>query len=512
MGDSMADVVHDGPAVLSMPSGDRSVLAAFSRRVTTALLVRQIIRFSAAGCIVLAVGVLVLRVAFHWTSGALLWTLMLLAPLAGAAVVSAFRARPRQWQLLAELDRLNRCGGLLLAGQEVDLLNWRADVKLLPALRWRAGRPLIMLCGAAIFLAGAFAMPEKATVRQGGQLMIGRQADDLLRQIEALKKEDIIKPQQAGQIAAMVKDLKQQSSGEDPARTFEALEHLQRQLQQAAADAAQKAASDAQKASAAQGVAQALSEAGSKMAASDSAEAMKALSQLALQLAKENSLLEQSMSDELQAACEQSAAGNAQLSSEQMQDLAEALGESAAGLEGMLGRMAAAGTIDPELLRQCRAAMAGRMLSDAELAQLADAMCEACKDGLEPGELAGLVGCSGLARGDDGDGSPGKGGINRGRGDAGLALNNETDTQNAKFEKKMVTPASAAAMKEHRLMGISQGAPTVSAKGEDDTHGALAGAGTGAGSAAAQVILPQHRQAVADYFQRRKGTPATSPR
>ena len=48
----------------------------------------------------------------------------------------------------------------------------------------------------------------------------------------------------------------------------------------------------------------------------------------------------------------------------------------------------------------------------------------------------------------------------------------------------------------------SKATPQLSANDVSDQHGALDDAATGGGSAHAQVILPEHRQAVREFFKR----------
>jgi hypothetical protein len=52
------------------------------------------------------------------------------------------------------------------------------------------------------------------------------------------------------------------------------------------------------------------------------------------------------------------------------------------------------------------------------------------------------------------------------------------------------------------MVGVSKATPELSANDITAQHGALDNAAAGGGSAHAQVVLPEHRQAVRNFFQR----------
>src|SRR5579884_2213941 len=72
----------------------------------------------------------------------LLWGL-LSAPVALVpAVVLALRRLPTTQAVRALLDQRSACGGMLMAGAETDLGDWRKELPQVgqPRLRWRSGR------------------------------------------------------------------------------------------------------------------------------------------------------------------------------------------------------------------------------------------------------------------------------------------------------------------------------------------------------------------------------------
>jgi hypothetical protein len=75
-----------------------------------------------------------------------------------------------------------------------------------------------------------------------------------------------------------------------------------------------------------------------------------------------------------------------------------------------------------------------------------------------------------------------------------------TSEQDQKFKEHALPPANH--LSGAQLVGISKTAPKLNDAAVADTPGALAAANAGGGSAHAQSILPEHRQAVQNYFKR----------
>ena len=95
----------------------------------------------------------------------------------------------------------------------------------------------------------------------------------------------------------------------------------------------------------------------------------------------------------------------------------------------------------------------------------------------------------------------GKGGVDRGRGDAPMTWTDPSSGKGAKF-KEQVLPSSMSSLKDSQLVGRSTGAPEIDKSGAQKSGG-LKGAAAGGGSAFTQTVLPRHRGAVNRYFERR---------
>ncbi len=133
------------------------------------------------------------------------------------------------------------------------------------------------------------------------------------------------------------------------------------------------------------------------------------------------------------------------------------------------------------------------------------ALCEKAGE-LDPEGLIAVLGEDGKESADspDGDGLPGRGGLNRGRGDAAMTWQQGVGKEDAAFKEKVLPPAAMASLKKSRLVGVSSGDPTAKKSAGGSSGGALAAAQAGGGEARTQTILPEHEKTVERYFSREK--------
>ena len=80
-----------------------------------------------------------------------------------------------------------------------------------------------------------------------------------------------------------------------------------------------------------------------------------------------------------------------------------------------------------------------------------------------------------------------------------MTWNNNTSEQDQKFQEHALPPSSH--LDDAQLVGVSKAAPELSGD-VSAQHGALDNAVASGGSAHAQVILPEQRQAVQNFFKR----------
>lgn len=427
---------------------------------------------------------IMLRIFWQIDQRLLLWGLAGLAPAAAAAIVLARRKTPSSRAIRAALDRHGSLGGLLMAAGDDDIGRWRERIARvpLPALRWRSGRQWMLLLMSLGFLAAVFLAPDRYLPASGiTVLQIGSEVQKLADRVQVLKQEQIVPPEKAEVWEKALDRIRQEALGKDPAKTMEAIDHLEQSFSKAAAEAAQSAIKQSEAASRAQELAQALPQAQGQMDPKQFSEAMKELAQMTEQAAAESQALADSLSSDLQDACRRG-----EFSAEQLRDLAKALGNCKACQRGKILKMIDAKLIDADQLILCDKAC------QCDEAALVAALCE-CKDGKE------------FAAALDGDGLPGRGGITRGRGDAAMTWSQGVNKGDAAFKEKVLPPSAVASMKESRLAGVSVADPTAAKPGGGSTGGALTAAAAGGGAAHSQIILPEHEKTVQRYFNREKG-------
>ena len=429
--------------------------------------------------------VLVLRAAAGVDRLWLLWGMAGLAPAICVAGLLARRRMVSPSAVRAILDGQSRAGGLLMAAEETDLGSWRGRMPPPAALgpHFRGRKVWALLGAAAVFVMLGFAVPDRfATMHGGHALQIGNEIEKLQEQIETLNEEEIIDMEKADALQKKLDQIEANASGDDPVKTWEALDHLESQAAKTAKEAAEEAISQTEKLTKAQALAEGLIKDLGRMDPKTLAEAMKELAEMTKQTSEDNKALAEELSDELQQACE-----NCSLTPEQIEQLAEALKKCKGDIGQMLENLSKAGLIDLETVELAE------KLGEFDCAGLADLLDENCPEGMSVAEVVDAW-CRGR---------PGRGGISRGRADAPMTWTEGTDAQGAKFKEQVLPPASLAALKESKLVGISTGTPETPKSGPDSGTGALKGAASGAGSARTHTVLPRHRGAVRRYFERK---------
>jgi len=465
---------------------DRAVRA-FLRKATTTLALRHALKWSAAWLFFWGLVVLLLRAAFGADALPLVWGLAALAVILAAALAAAVRRRPSAASAYALVDCTSSCGGLVMASSETALGAWESAVPPLraPVLVWRDRRTPILFAAACVFVAISFAVPRRfVTAGVASPLRVEKEVAALKEQIEALKEEKVIPPEQAAEMEERLRQTAEAASGEDPAKTWEALDHLTDVTAKAARTSAEEAAREAEKIARAESLAEGLSKDAAKISPAALAEGMKELAKMVDKAAAESAALKEGLSKELREAC----AGGS-LTPGQCGELAKFLGECREGMAEALGRLADAKLIDAELAERCASLKPGGAEGEGLAAFLA----------ASGGEDSGLSSLDQINLWLDG--APGRGGVTRGRADAPMIWKDPTSSEGVEFKEEALAPG-ASNPKESRLVGVSVGAPTAEAGGGPAKAGALGDAQSGGGSANTRTILPRHRGAVQRYFQR----------
>jgi hypothetical protein len=430
-------------------------------------------------------GVAVLVFRFQGLSA--LTSFVFLAPLAVVAlvpaVVLACRRLPSRAAVRAVLDRHSRCGGLLMAGGEVELGGWRRIMPAVsqPRLQWRSTRAWGLLAAGVAFVLLGLLLPQSfAEIGAAPGLNIDKQKAKLEKQIDVLKEEAILEPRKADDFKAKLEQVRRDALGREPVKTLDALDHLKEEFRQIAQKAAEPIAHKNETLGQAETMADVLKKKPMEMSPKAMAEAMKELAVLTRKTAAENEAVRQKfeLDKELTDAMKEG-----ELNPEQLEKLKELLKDAKGDLSEQLARLSKADLIDADLLEQADKA------GDCDCEELAAYL--KAKGGSE--ELSKVVlACQ----------KPGRGGVTRGPGAAGMSWKDPTTEDGFKFKQEALPPARLQALKDSKLSGVSSGSPQKGNEGGPVESSALSGAAAGGGSASTQIVLPRHRGTVERYFSR----------
>jgi hypothetical protein len=461
----------------TMQDNRAKAIAQFRWHAASLLVLRQCLHYFFVWTMIWATGVVVLRAIFRIDPTVLWWGAIGLLIAAVVGVVLAIRQIPTAEVSRAVVDRHSGCGGLLMAAADVPIGVWGEKIACVsgPKIAWRSGRQWAMFLASAAFLAAAFLAPDRYLPSLDANVLhVDDEIQKLAEKVKLLKQEKVLSPQKAEALEKDLERVRKEATGKDPAKTMEAMDHLEQSLKKTAAEAAESSVKQAEKANRAEELAKALQAARGQMDPKQFSEAMKEMSRMANEAAAENKELQQQLSKELQEACKKS-----QLSDEQLKELAKALKECKSSQQCKLGKLAQGKLVDAEFMKACNKA------GKCDEAALAKALCNCKKNG----ELESLL-CNKNGPGGGGPSAP-------------ITWSEEVKKGDAVFKEKILPPANANSLKGSQVVGMSAGTPTTSQTTEgESTGGALQNANAGGGESHSQVILPEHEKTVRRYFDR----------
>jgi hypothetical protein len=426
----------------------------------------------AGWCLLWGLSVLLLRLVFHLGVAYMFLGFGGILPVAVVAAVWALRKTPALAEVRAVLDSRAGMGGLLMAQGQMDIGPWIDRIPPVepPALEWRWRRTAMQVLACAVLVAVGLLMPDRyLRAVSAPSLELGSEVRDLAEKIEVLKQEKIIPAETAREMQESLEKLRKESVGTDPVAALESLDHLGQSIKKLAESAAEETAKTAEAADAAEALAATLSEGAGQMDSQVKADAIKELAELTQQATAASQALAAGRGHVLGEAVAGACAGK-ELTPEQLKQLCEAMGQCRAGELARLGRLCKAGLASEAMLSACCGSGQG-----------------------DPSALAAVSARAGL---------PGRGGIDRGRGDAAMTWTSGVNPENTQFKEVRLAPA-AASLKDALLTGVSAAAPNVAAGPGEPPGGGVLGPSEGeSGSAYRHAVLPRYRRTVQRYFER----------
>jgi hypothetical protein len=459
-------------------SHDEQIVARFYRHLVRWFVLRQSVAAVTAWAFLWGTAILVLRATQGTSVPTLLWGAVGLPIALGLAAWVAIRKLPDRSAVRALLDAKGECGGLLMAGAECDLGAWEAKPSAteLPRLTWRGQRALGYLAASVAYVALAFLLPASGLADSEQSLDVTRPTNRLAEQVRVLQEEKILPAERAENLKQKIDDLRSQSTGKNPAKTLEALDHLNDTVRQAGQKAAEEKARQASQLGKVEAGAEALEKTAPALDPKDAAELMKELAAMAQKAASDNDAFASELAKELAEAMKEG-----KLSPEQLKKLAEAAKNAKNGIAKTGKNLHNAKLIDADQLKQCEG---GQCDSEGLAKFLAkNGGKKSLKEGLREQE--------------------GNGGVSEDEaGNTSLTFGDRSSDEGAKFKEEALPPSELSALKESQLAGVGKAPPKRDPNVPPPKAGSLTVAATGGGSANTAPVLPQHRAATDRYFDR----------
>jgi len=451
-----------------------SALQSFARNLQWLLTLRLAVQLATVWFFTWGVVILALRI---FGVQNIYWLTMGLFAVAPLALVASWRAKKQRAPLTkirASYDHINACGGIIMSAETLDADAWMAQLPRIaaPRLRWRSGRAFLLLMSSAVFVMITLLLPNRLTHFPGHRLEIGQIVQQLKAEVNVLAQEKIIDPQKSAELQKQLSQLQDDSLGYDPAKTWEALDHIKQSDSDEAHQAAQEALDKTTSLAEAETLAKAMEQAAdSGMNATTASQAAQDLASMLSAAKLDDGLLNAQIPPAL-------LAGLTGLNKEQMEKLLQ-------GLEANKGLL----SMDVSNLMNLK------MIDAATLAKLeAAGLCE------NPDALADYLStctncdnallCMRLGKGGPGGGGPG----------APMTWSDGASEKDLKFQEHALPPSPH--LSQAQLIGVSKAAPQLAGSDISAQHGALDNAAAAGGAANARVILPEQRQAVQTYFKR----------
>ena len=456
-------------------------IEALRRRLVAVAAWDHAVRGTTVWIFLLGAAMLVCRLLHYRLTPAFVASLPLVPILLAAAAILAVRRSPTKEAVAALLDAHFTQGGLVMASEAGLARQW-PEASLPPmAVQWQGRQPLLVLLAAISFLLAALWVPlERMGAGADLPLEIEAMVEQLEERIDLLKEIELIEEEQAQEWKTLMHALQQESSGTDPVATWEALDQLEKRIEDQAAIEVATRRQEVQKREELVAALKAALQAYEENRETADA-AMKELSTLLQKAAEDNPNLKALLESLAEAGAQPLAAGG-MLDQKTAQMLAERLSQMT----------------EEDLMRMQQLMQQG--LGQAAAGSPRPGDMESLKRFLEENpECSNLVACAGLSP------SPGNGGVSRGPGTAPISWLNETSEEGVDFKEETLTASQTDSLKESLLVGESLGAPEVDSEAAGSTGGALTGSQANDSAAATYQVLPRHRDAVNRFFNREEG-------
>jgi hypothetical protein len=445
-----------------LPASVRPTLRRLARRVAVGLFLEIWPRWAIGSLLLAGTVALLCRIFFSSVAGLLPW--LWVVPVASVipVVVLCMRRAYRPAEIAALADSLSGGQGTLLAVIETKDPQWSdapalESLKQLPMPRLRFWRRLAPVLASAFFLLTALLLPQRMISGPRSTVLANDIVSDLKSTIEELKQQDLLTPEEQKNLEEEIERIRKDALDRVDASSWEAADALREKMSVGLSqkeDALNWAEQSLARFAAA-------AQAGTPPSAAQAEELANAIQKLA-----QTGMLADAPADlqSLIGGEDALAGGNVQLPT------------------------------DPRDLRRLTAALA-KHLGDraARFGNLRQLPREAGR--FDPGEFEEFN----YEQGPEGDGDPGNGGLNRGRGDANLTWGDESLPFD-RFKSVALPPGSVRSPDDWSPVAVLPGAPKESPERSLSSTG-VQFSGTAGQSAWRRTLAPRHYSAVKRYFE-----------
>ena len=450
--------------------------------------------------------ILVLRFAYDVPRPPLAWGAAGIPLLALLSFLIEWSRRPSVAQARAFLDSKNECGGLLMArgmpGEEA----WKDQMATLssPRLRLKTGSVSLCLVMAVGFLAAGLLLPQKLIQQQfESPLQIDQVVEELASDIEELEQADLLDEEKATELTEQLNNIEAAAEGTDPMKTWEALDHLEKVIEDSKQEALEQQMAELEDISKAEAMASTLEQLAGESdgkngesEAQDISEGMEELSRMMENKEIERALSEAGVPNDIL----EKLKNDGRLTKEELQQMAEQLQQQQDKLMEQFQNLLNQKQINQKQMGDCQGACEnGRQGAQQALQDFLRKAGQGDQPGQNggQGEENGEGKCDGRKPWNKYDW-----GLNRGPGHSPLDYLNNTDSKDTRFDPKILTAREIQNLKDSKLIGIKSTAPGESEGPAPTSSGALTGTEAGSGAANTQRIYPRHRKPVQRYFER----------
>jgi hypothetical protein len=404
------------------------------------------------------------------------------------SIFAAFKKLPDVDRIMILLDRVNSGGGMLLSARELADSGWSNSFSLnaLPVVKLNSPKKMTLFAAAFIFVVAAYlAPPAVKIVTAQTRMDIKSETQGLNEQLQLLEEEKVISNKEAFNLREQIEKLEKNAAGEDPVKTWEALDHMKDRLSTKAEEFAEKAARKAEALTLSQKALKALQEARERTASADYNQAMKEMAELMRKVAQKCPELSEKLSEELKNSLAQG-----QLTKEDLEKLLNSQQLTKEQLERLIKKLKECGLSKCNSGSSCKQGGKNVMVTRENFEELMKMLDEESKG---KSECENSMSCLMMVC---------TGGINRGRGDAPMTWDNkELDKNDVKF-KALTLPVDAVNnLNKSKLLGVSYGEAKVQPDAKIST-GHLSGVEVKGTETNRYILMPKHRAVIKKYFDK----------